>query len=259
MNLKEIQQAWHAIGVADPMFGVLSYPEKLGRHWDPQVFYDTGRSEIEEMLQFLDSIGTVVTFDIALDFGCGLGRLSSALADRFRTVLAVDIAQSMLDQGAYLVRKANIRWLMNARSDLAILDSNEVNFIYCTIVLQHMPLTYSLEYIREFVRVVKPGGVAVFELPDKAPLSLKRKTGRLLQSLVPYMPEGVISAYNRSKYQHADDETIKKVPRGLMYLYGERRSSVEAVIGKAGGTVVAVRETAHAGPAWKSYQYVVTK
>jgi ubiquinone/menaquinone biosynthesis C-methylase UbiE len=40
------------------------------------------------------------------------------------------------------------------------------DLVYTMIVLQHMPQTFQREYVREFFRVLKPGGVAMFEMPD---------------------------------------------------------------------------------------------
>jgi SAM-dependent methyltransferase len=41
------------------------------------------------------------------------------------------------------------------------------SFIYTTIVLQHIPYPQQVEYIAEFCRLLKPGGVLVFQIPTK--------------------------------------------------------------------------------------------
>jgi hypothetical protein len=53
---------------------------------------------------------------------------------------------------------------VNARPDLAVLPSLSFDFIYSDIALQHIPPDQSRAYIAEFMRVLKPGGLAVFQL-----------------------------------------------------------------------------------------------
>jgi SAM-dependent methyltransferase len=42
-----------------------------------------------------------------------------------------------------------------------------VDMVYSWLVLQHMPRQLALGYISEFARVTKPGGVMVFQVPDR--------------------------------------------------------------------------------------------
>ena len=48
---------------------------------------------------------------------------------------------------------------------MLIFDDNSFDFIYSYVVLQHMRPDYALSYLREFVRVLAPGGVMAFQLP----------------------------------------------------------------------------------------------
>jgi SAM-dependent methyltransferase len=54
-----------------------------------------------------------------------------------------------------------------AHSDLRLPFADEkFSFIYSNIVLQHMPRRFSEPYLRDFVRVLAPGGVLVFGVQD---------------------------------------------------------------------------------------------
>jgi SAM-dependent methyltransferase len=55
---------------------------------------------------------------------------------------------------------------LNAAPDLALFADSTFSFAYSTLVLQHMEPRYSKRYIREFLRVLAPGGVLVFQLPS---------------------------------------------------------------------------------------------
>ncbi len=59
------------------------------------------------------------------------------------------------------------QFLLNDSSDLSLLRPGGFDLIYSSIVLQHIPEKYARAYIAEFIRVLRPGGIAVFQLPSK--------------------------------------------------------------------------------------------
>jgi SAM-dependent methyltransferase len=68
------------------------------------------------------------------------------------------------------------RYVLNDRSNLAVFPDNSFDFIYSSIVLQHMRPEYSKAYMREMVRVLSPGGVVVFQLPAKLRTNVSPRT-----------------------------------------------------------------------------------
>src|SRR3954453_10122277 len=63
---------------------------------DVERFWADGASDLQ---QLLDMVGAEVRpTDTVVDIGCGLGRLSRALAGRAAQVLAIDISAEMLEQ-----------------------------------------------------------------------------------------------------------------------------------------------------------------
>jgi len=102
-----------------------------------------------------------------LDFGCGVGRLTQALAEHFERVVGVDISPAMIEGARRYNRKGDrVRYLVNADPNLRQLASGSFSFVLADIVLQHVPPRFSLEYIAEFVRVLGPGGIAAFQMPS---------------------------------------------------------------------------------------------
>ena len=55
---------------------------------------------------------------------------------------------------------------VNTTDDLTQLDDASFNFVYSNISLQHSPPEASSKYIAEFFRVLRPGGVALFQIPS---------------------------------------------------------------------------------------------
>ncbi|MFZ5797623.1 MAG: class I SAM-dependent methyltransferase [Desulfobulbus sp.] len=162
------QEQWERLGAHDPYWAVLTDPRKKGGRWDKEEFFATGREEIEQLLKNLADLGVKYHAGTALDFGCGVGRLCRALSDHFTRVIGVDISQAMLDEARAAHRDiANIEFVYNIAADLGCIPSATIDLVYSNIVLQHMPPAQQLSYINEFARIVRPGGVVVFQTPDR--------------------------------------------------------------------------------------------
>jgi SAM-dependent methyltransferase len=156
---------WEEAARKDPLWAILSDPAKRNRGWDVDRFFETGRREIARLFSDLRALRYPLQLGDALDFGCGVGRLTQALAPSFQRVTGVDISPTMIRLAERLNRFPDrVRYLVNARPDLVILPAASVDFIYSDIALQHIPPDQSRAYIAEFLRVLRPGGLAVFQV-----------------------------------------------------------------------------------------------
>jgi len=166
MDLTELQRHWDQFGREDPLWAILTLPGKENRQWNPMDFFQTGVDEISAVLDYVKHRGLQLRRGAALDFGCGVGRLTQALCDHFDKVWGVDIAPSMIANARTFNRFGErCIYRVNARDDLAIFENGSLDFVYSNITLQHMPARFSLRYIREFLRVLAPNGAALFQLP----------------------------------------------------------------------------------------------
>src|ERR1700716_2111582 len=95
-GLDDVQVTWDTLGCEDPLWAVLSTPETRGNRWQADEFFATGRAEVGRLLDRIGELGIAIPHERCLDFGCGVGRLSQALADHFDHVDGVDIASSMV-------------------------------------------------------------------------------------------------------------------------------------------------------------------
>jgi SAM-dependent methyltransferase len=165
MELRDLQRHWDAFGNTDPMWSVLTSPDKKHGRWDKDEFFRVGQEEIAHVLALLEAKGIEVPRGRALDFGCGVGRLSQALADHFDEVDGVDIAPSMIRLAEEYNRHGDrCRYHLNEGDDLRAFPDGTFDFIYSAHVLQHMEPRYAHKYVEEFVRVLASGGVAFFEI-----------------------------------------------------------------------------------------------
>jgi 2-polyprenyl-3-methyl-5-hydroxy-6-metoxy-1,4-benzoquinol methylase len=169
MNLRNTQRHWEKLARTDPFWAVLTDDHKKGNQWRLAEFFRTGAAAVEADLATVQARCPDMKFGAALDFGCGVGRLSQALAGRFQRVVGVDISGAMLD----LARSHNrhgrrVEYLLNTREDLRLLADGQFDFVYSLITLQHLEPAYARRYIAEFVRVAAPGGLIFFQIPSKS-------------------------------------------------------------------------------------------
>ena len=165
MSLKDVQTAYEKVGAEDPLWAILTNNKKRGGKWDSEEFFALGRKEIDEAMKYLDKIDNKVTFGNAFDFGCGVGRLTQGLCQHFVSATGADISNTMIE-GANRFNKfgSQCAYITNTEPHLKCLDSETFDFVYTNVVLQHMPPRYQVEYIKEFFRILKPGGIALFQV-----------------------------------------------------------------------------------------------
>jgi SAM-dependent methyltransferase len=168
MELKELQKNWNEFGSSDPLWAILTLPEKRNGKWQLHDFFQTGEQEIANLLHDVQRLGLPLRHGRALDFGCGVGRLTQALCGHFEHCCGIDIAPSMIKlANKYNRHSPRCSYILNEADDLSIFADNHFDFIYTTIVLQHMEPRYSRKYIEEFLRILAPAGVLVFQIPSE--------------------------------------------------------------------------------------------
>src|SRR6185295_16254309 len=97
-----VRRTWNYLGASDPLFAILSEPQKRGNRWELESFFATGQNEIDAVLRAVADRFPDVPHQRALDFGCGVGRLTRALANHFERVIGIDVAASMISRSREL-------------------------------------------------------------------------------------------------------------------------------------------------------------
>ena len=174
MRLRALRRHWNEYGRSDPLWAILTAPDKKGNRWSIDEFLQTGRVEIDALIGYLDQRGLARNRRRALDFGCGAGRLTHALAgvlrprDRRRHRCVDDRRGETAARG-----RPNLEFRVNTSGRLESIASGSVDLVYTLLVLQHIPPRYVREYLADFVRVLTPGGVLIFQLPSGDALPVK--------------------------------------------------------------------------------------
>jgi len=176
-SLKKLQQNWEELAQADPLWAICSDPKKSGRNWDAREFFATGEKEIRVVLEYVQALGLQLDSSApALDFGCGVGRLTRALSGHFSECWGVDISRTMIEKARELNQEVpNCRFRLNEAEHLDGFADGYFGFAYSSIVLQHIHPQLVRKYLSELVRVLKPGGVLVFQITDRFKAGLARR------------------------------------------------------------------------------------
>lgn len=165
-TLDSLKDDWESLAERDALHSILTDATKVSGQWNIAEFMATGNTEIEMLMQYLARFGYIPNRDgIALDFGCGVGRLTQALGHYFDSCVGLDISRTMVHQAQLLNELPHCRYI--ATSDIPLpLPADAFSFIYSNIVLQHIPRRFAKAYLRELARVLAPSGLLVFGVQD---------------------------------------------------------------------------------------------
>lgn len=243
-KLRREQSHWERLAADDPMWVILTEPGKRGA-WDEVDFFESGRREISDALALLkDRFEITPRPGVALDFGSGLGRLSQGLAEHFDQVHGVDISATMVGNATEKNRHGDrVTYHVNTSDRLPMLTNDSVDFIYSRITLQHIPRPAVQSYLAEFARVMRPGGVAMFQLMTRARPWTVRVRHRL-RDLAPGLYRSLRDAVSRRA-------------RWEMNTFSER--AVLRVMEASGTRVAAVVEEPEMDAVFESSWFVVIK
>jgi len=237
MDLDFWQKNWNQLGIDDPLWAVLTDPAKKGGKWEPAEFFETGRKDIGDVMAELAALRlTPNRKGRALDFGCAVGRLSHALIEFFEEVHGVDISPSMIEHARrFGASQPRCHFHLNSSHHLDGFKDDSFDFVYSNIVLQHIEPKYEKGYIKEFLRVLKPNGVAVFQI----------LSATLLRS---FFPQFLVDRYRN----------LKHAGKPFIGMFGVPEEEVKQLVISQGGQVLKINR-ARLGWRWLSLTYFVIK
>jgi SAM-dependent methyltransferase len=165
----KIKKTWEYLGTEKAYWSVLStdtfLPDRL--HESIASFWASGHAEVAQAIHVLSQFGCgQFEQKVCVEYGCGVGRLTVNLAKIFKVVHAYDISRTHL---AYAKARAsevgadNIEFHETANDFRLAIEP--CDFFYSVIVLQHNPPPVILTLIRNALEALKPGGIALFQVP----------------------------------------------------------------------------------------------
>ena len=172
---ERIRAEWSELGQADPFWSVLTddayHADAIGEE-ALRRFHESGLETASLIDLIANRCGIVPRREgLCIEFGCGVGRVTAHLAQRFERVLAVDISpgnlavcREMLDR----LGLSNVETrLLESPSEIASLPAHD--FFFSTIVLQHNPPPIQHYILDKILKKISDGGLFLFQLPTNTP------------------------------------------------------------------------------------------
>lgn len=246
MRLEQVAFNWERFGERDPLGAILTAGPPGAECWDTETFFRTGAQELARLRARCAELGLAFGGTRALDFGCGVGRLTRHLLEDFERADGVDVAASMIERAGQLNPSEDLRFLCNPSADLDLLQADAYDLVLSLITLQHMPPAYARRYIQEFFRKVRPGGTVFFQLPTRSHgrSSALLSGHSLKQRLLSRLPARWVERYR-----------LLRTRRPRMDMFGMPQAEVEALIRSEGGELYAADEVPDAGDLLPSLRY----
>lgn len=146
---------FHALRAKTAMSAILTDVE------DEATFDAKGEEFVERIRGYIKSDA------VALDVGCGIGRVEKFLAPLCREIYAVDVSSKMLKRARKRLKDyANIHFIKNDGRSLGSLPDESIDFAFSVFVFQHIEKEDTICYLADIYRVLKNNGGVYLQFPN---------------------------------------------------------------------------------------------
>lgn len=158
---------WEVFAAEEPYYSVCTHSAFRHSALTPDnrnIFFESGESQIHQCLEYLRmQFGAPERYEVALDYGCGVGRLLLPLAKRSELAIGVDVSPTMLKECR---KNAELAGLENV--DLRIADDQmaslqpfmgSINLLTSMLVFQHIPPERGTRIFGGLLDLLAPGGM----------------------------------------------------------------------------------------------------
>jgi len=157
---------WGKFGKFNPYYGVISqekFDHKNLTDESIKEFFNSGKKHVEFILDSIKiSTGTLLKFNSALDFGCGVGRITFPLSEYFDTTVGVDVSDAMLNEAKANSLKYRIKNINFFKTkDFFLSNDKKYDLIHSFIVFQHIPSSKGMKLFILLLDLLEVNGVAV--------------------------------------------------------------------------------------------------
>jgi SAM-dependent methyltransferase len=154
-------KSWEKFGRDQPYFGVLA-DQKFSRdkiEENRDEFFASGQTAVSLIIGRCEEHFGEFRRERALDHGCGVGRLTFALAQQFATIVALDISPSMLAEAKANANRFGISNVAFDLSDDQLSNADGTfDFVNSYMVLQHVRARRGIRIASRLLDKARPGG-----------------------------------------------------------------------------------------------------
>ena len=152
-------------------------------------FFQSGKEHVEHIWKEIENgFGITSAPRHALDYGCGVGRVLLALAEKCGTVVGVDISPTMLEEtrkNCAVLDVTNVE--LQDDADFAAAETETYDLVHSYIVLQHIDPKIGNDLIRKMIERLVPGGVGMLHITYFDPSPTGRKLRFRIYRDVPFV------------------------------------------------------------------------
>lgn len=163
MHPHDSDQAWQYYGDKDPYFAVLTQPQFRRDQLTSDAllnFFDSGDRYVAHVMQTIEEHFGEFRALRALDFGCGVGRLTLPLAARCRSVVGVDVSEPMLAEAAQNAARVGATNASFVRGDDELSQvEGSFDLLVSLIVFQHITPPRGERILKQLLAHLREGGV----------------------------------------------------------------------------------------------------
>ena len=151
------RQYWNRLARIDYHIAIAGAPAS-----DDATFIESGKDTLDWLREF----ELCDPRSVALDIGCGVGRVAYHVAPLVKQLYAIDVSDEMI-AGAQrnLAHLRNVEVKRTDGESLALFADASLDFVYSILVLQHMERANCRRMFGEIARVLRPGGKMLVQLP----------------------------------------------------------------------------------------------
>jgi ubiquinone/menaquinone biosynthesis C-methylase UbiE len=234
MTKDQPQKDWNEFARIDAKWSILTYPAKKFNLWEDSDFLKSGEDEVKSFIKLLNDYHIHFVGKVALDFGCGIGRVTQAFSSFFDEVFGVDLSQEMVDQAKAINKKNNVIYIQNSSSRLDMFHDHQLDLIFSILTLQHISRKeLIIDYLKEFKRILKPNGIIYFQLPTINQFSLVKRCFMSVRACGYYILTGIgmspiwcyqkFKLYPRMSMNYLESATIQSIFKGYgMHIFNDQ-------------------------------------
>src|ERR1700686_1702245 len=130
---------WNALAEFDPLWTILSEPDKKFGKWNREEFFSSGAREARRVLAICKANFIDISFDRFLDFACGVGRMTRGFSGFFQPGVGLDVSGKMVGLARQFNSEVKHCEFIAIESALLPFANDRFDFVFTVLVLQHLP------------------------------------------------------------------------------------------------------------------------
>jgi len=171
---------WEKFGKEDPYYWVTTdstYKNAILSQDVRRIFFESADDYLESLFKVIHRhMDSAFHPRRALDFGCGVGRITIPLARRCEYVYGVDVAESMIAEAEKNCREQSLKNVaFSTNLDGLRPDAESFDFVHSIYVFQHLRIDRGLHTAARLIDLLNDNGVGMLHFTYHSRRNLKKR------------------------------------------------------------------------------------